>query len=122
MKDYFAMIKNSCPKGTIESLYEPYESKSFILDQKSSCTYYDLFNVKLGKDNCSIFNDKNMNEQYIVNMDILVDNQSYSTKKEEYELDKYCGRIGLIVRSAYPYYYSNFISYLKRYDIIRSYQ
>ena len=58
-----------------------------------------------------------MNENFILNMDILVDNQSYSSKKEEYELDKYCGRIGLIVRSAYPYYYSNFISYLKRSSI-----
>ena len=51
MKDYFAVIKNSCTNGTIESLYEPYESKSFSFDSKSSCTNYDLFNAKLGKDN-----------------------------------------------------------------------
>ena len=122
MKDYFAVIKNSCPKGTKESFYEPYESSSFSLDPKSSSTYYDLFNAKLGNDKCSIFNDKNMNEHFIVNMDILVDNQSYSGKKEEYELDKYCGRIGLIIRSSYPYYYSNFIRFLKINDIIKSYQ
>ena len=120
MNDYFALIKNSCPKGMISS-YNPYESKTFTYDPKSSCTYYDLFKAILGNDNCSVYNNKQMDENIIVNLDILIDNLSYA-KKDDYEFDSYCGKIGLIVRGAYPHYYSNFINYLKKSDIIKSYQ
>ena len=123
MDDYFGVIKNFCPKGSL-SYYVPYESKNFKYEKRSSCSYYDLFDAKLGNDNCTFFKDKQMEENLIINMDLLVDNQSYSKKmkKEGCELDLYCGKIGLIIRSIYPYYYSNFINHLKSHDKIKSYQ
>ena len=121
MKDYFVVMNNSCSKGMISS-YNPYNSKTFSYDPKSSCTYYDLFNAKLGNDNCSIYNDKQMKESFIANLNILVDNQTYVRNNYEYEPNEFCGKIGLIVRSSYPFYYSNFIDNLKKNDIIKSYQ
>ena len=120
MNDYFGLLKNSCPKGVISS-YNPYESKSFTYDPESACTFYDLYNAKLGNDYISFYEYQQMNKYVMVNSLILVDNQSY-IKREGYELDSYCGKIGLIVRSYYPYYYANLISDLKKNDVIKSFQ
>ena len=119
MNDYFAVLMNTCPKGMI-SLYEPYESSSFTYDPQSTCTYYDLFKAKIGNDNFLFYNNQQMNEKVIINSDILVDNQTYPSSK--YELNTYCGKIGLVVREYYPYNYVNFISHLKQKDVIQSYQ
>ena len=50
-----------------------------------------------------------MKENFIINLDILVDNQTYSSN--DYELGTYCGKIGLIIRDYYPSYYVNFIMF-----------
>ena len=121
MKDYFVVMNNSCSRGMISS-YIPYESKTFNYDPKSSCTYYDLFNAKLGNDSCSIYNDRDMYEPVITHFNFLVDNQTYVRKNYDYEPNKFCGKIGLIIRGSYPYYYSNFIDNLKKNNIIQSYQ
>ena len=120
MNDYFGLLKNYCPKDMI-SLYNPYESNTFTFNPSSSCTQYDLFNAKLGNDTFYIYSDKQMKDVSKVNINILIDNQTY-IKREGYESDAYCGKIGLIVRDYYPFYYSNLISNLKKYDIIKSYQ
>ena len=119
MNDYFGLLMNTCPKGMI-SLYHPYKSKTFTYDPESSCTYYDLFKAKIGNDNFSFYNNQQMKETVIINSDIIVDNNTYS--RNEYELGTYCGKIGLIVRAYYPHFYVNFISYLKKNNIIQSYQ
>lgn len=119
MNDYFAVLMNTCPKGIISS-YEPYESNTFTYDPQSTCTYYDLFKAKIGNDNFLFYNDQQMKEEVIINLDILVDNQTYPSSK--YELNTYCGKIGLIVREYYPYNYVNFISHLKQKKVIQSYQ
>ena len=120
MNDYFGLLMNTCPKGMI-SLYHPYKSKTFTYDPESSCTYYDLFKAKIGNDNFSFYNNQQMKETVIINSNIVVDNHTHA--KKDYELDTYCGKIGLIVRT--PYYsnsYVNFISYLKKNNITQSYQ
>ena len=119
MNDYFGLLMNTCPKG-MTSLYDPYKSKTFTYDPKSTCTYYDLFKAKIGNDNFSFYNNQQMKETVIINSDILVDNQTYP--RSDYELGTYCGKIGLIVRAYYPAFYVNFISYLKKKNIIQSYQ
>ena len=119
MNDYFGLLMNTCPKRMI-SLYNPYKSKTFTYDPESTCTYYDLLKAKIGNDNFSFYNNKQMKENFIINLDILVDNQTYSSN--DYELGTYCGKIGLIIRDYYPSYYVNFIIYLKKKNIIQSYQ
>jgi len=119
MNDYFGLLMNTCPKG-MQSLYDPYKSKTFTYDPESTCTYYDLFKAKIGNDNFSFFNNQKMKESVIINSDILVDNQTYP--RNDYELGTFCGKIGLIVRAYYPAFYVNFISYLKNRNIIHSYQ
>ena len=119
MNDYFGLLMNTCPKGMI-SLYDPYKSKTFTFDPQSTCTYYDLFKAKIGNDNFLFYNNKQMEKTVIINSDILVDNQTFPRSFNEF--GTYCGKIGLIVRSYYPAYYVNFISYLKKKNIIPSYQ
>ena len=119
MNDYFGPSMNTCPKRMI-SLYNPYKSKTFTYDPESTCTYYDSLKAKIGNDNFSFYNNKQMKENFIINLDILVDNQTYSSN--DYELGTYCGKIGLIIRDYYPSYYVNFIIYLKKKNIIQSYQ
>ena len=120
MIDYFGILKNICFKGMISS-YNPYESKSFTYDPQSTCTYYDLFKAKLGNDNVSLYYNIKMNDYFAVNFNFLIANQTY-WNMDDYEIDKYCGKIGLIKRGSYPNYYSNFIEHLKKSDIISSYQ
>ena len=119
MNDYFGLLMNTCPKGMLSSYY-PYKSKTFSYDPESSLTYYDLFRAKIGNDNFSFYNNQQMKETVIINSDIIVDNNTYA--RNEYELGIYCGKIGLIVRAYYPHFYVNFISYLKKNNIIQSYQ
>ena len=83
MNDYFGLLMNTCPKRMI-SLYNPYKSKTFTYDPESTCTYYDLLKAKIGNDNFSFYNNKQMKENFIINLDILVDNQTYSSN--DYEL------------------------------------
>ena len=117
---YFAIIKDYCTKEVI-STYDPYSSKSCLINMEKSITISNLFNTRLANDTIIFYNDTKLEEKMIINFDYYLANKT-TTSYDNYLSNSFCGKMGLLKKYSYPSTYTNFIDYLKRMKIIQSYQ
>ena len=117
---YFSIIKDYCSKEVI-STYNPYSSETFSIDTEKSYSVSDLLNSKKGNDTIIFYNDTQFKEKLIINFDFLIANKT--TKYfDEYLPDSFCGKIGLLKKYMHYSSYPVFIDYLKKQNLIDSYQ
>ena len=118
---YIGILKDFCLKG-VESTYNPYLSKTFKIDKNESFTISDLYNAKKGNDTISFYKDSNLQKNLEIFFEFIVANKT-PYYYDDYILDSYCGKIGLLKKYTYPSPYANFIDYSKKIkNIIDSYQ
>ena len=117
---YFAIIKNYCSKEVI-STYDPYSSITFSIDTEKSVYASDLLNTKMCNDTIIFYNDTKFREKLIINFNFLITNKTTKTI-DDYLPDSFCGKIGLLKKYTYHNSYAIFIDYLKKLNLIQSYQ
>ena len=119
LDSYFGIVKNYCTKD-VTSTYDPYNSKSFVIDVNSSESISDLSYAKKANDTFSFYTDKSARIIKNINIEFLTTNKTIKTI-DDYTPDAFCGKIGFL-KKYYPYSFINFIDYTKKNKIIESYQ
>ena len=122
LDSYFGIMKYYCTKD-VTSTYDPYESKSFVLNINSSVSVSDLSYAKKANDTFSFYTDKSVRIVKNINFEFLTTNKTIKPI-DDYIPDGFCGKIGFLKRYYSPYSQSfiNFIDYTKKNKIIDSYQ